>query len=201
MRLSNDRLLRLHWLMNSWFWYFLRYQYTASHNLANQILGVVDRKKFIWRHKKQTEAKMETYAYIKMAKKHKRRNTISSYYATLYIRIFAKNRIESCVVLLIADLHISALKQPPTTTSVPASNPPPTVVPSFTVSRWAPSVRHLSQVTCKYEYEIFIIPISQRNVGVHGNTSIKTYGYKHTTNKLQHKAMIQSNGTESLNTM
>ena len=38
----------------------------------------------------------------------------------------------------------------------------------------------------EYEYEIFIALISQRNIRVQGSTSIKIYGYQHTTNKLKH---------------
>ena len=38
----------------------------------------------------------------------------------------------------------------------------------------------------EYEYEICIALISQRNIRVQGSTSIKIYGYQHTTNKLKH---------------
>ena len=38
----------------------------------------------------------------------------------------------------------------------------------------------------KYEYEIFIALISQRNIRVQGSTSIKIYGYQNTTYKLKH---------------
>ena len=48
----------------------------------------------------------------------------------------------------------------------------------------------------EYEYEIFIALISQRNIRVQGSTSIKIYGYQHTTNKLntkwKYKAMVQN---------
>ena len=55
---------------------------------------------------------------------------------------------------------------------------------------------HIYFTEYEYEYEIFIALISQRNIRVQGSTSIKIYGYQHTTNKLntkwKYKAMVQN---------
>ena len=54
-------------------------------------------------------------------------------------------------------------------------------------SLWDMYSRYLyTEYEYEYEYEIFIALISQRNIRVQGSTSIKIYGYQHTTNKLKH---------------